>query len=153
MQLHLNEAQEAWEVSTRSRPRTSHLSSSLRSMIWRPFENTSKNIFWLLCTPEVSLNISTAELSAAKESARLALRSSARTNERGPDLISHLNQFYDMNSMETFTIRIREREYGPALGTMTDVSDEEAGPRLQKFLSQCHICKDRCIQCDKGFQS
>ncbi|CAO2651421.1 Nn.00g039910.m01.CDS01 [Neocucurbitaria sp. VM-36] len=59
-----------------------------------------------------------------------------RTNERGPDFIPHLDQFYDQNSIEAFTIRVRKREYGPAVGTMTDVSEKEAGPRLQKFLSQ-----------------
>ncbi|KAF1844905.1 uncharacterized protein K460DRAFT_416264 [Cucurbitaria berberidis CBS 394.84] len=57
-------------------------------------------------------------------------------NGKGPDFIPHLNQFYEQNDIEAFTIRVRERKHGPAVGTMTDVSDDEAGPRLQRFLLQ-----------------
>jgi len=43
--------------------------------------------------------------------------------------------FWNQNDIEAFTIRIRERRYGPFVGTLTDETRETAGARLYKFLS------------------
>lgn len=47
---------------------------------------------------------------------------------------SYMYCFYDQNDIEPLTIRIRERRYGPVVGTMTDETKETAGTRLFKFL-------------------
>jgi hypothetical protein len=48
----------------------------------------------------------------------------------------NLLQFYKDNDIEAFTIRMRKRRYGPVVGMMTNRTQEEAGPRLEQFLTK-----------------
>jgi hypothetical protein len=50
-------------------------------------------------------------------------------------LLCNLTQFYDDNIMKAFTVVIRDRSYGPAVGMMTERTPAEAGARLHEFLS------------------
>ena len=59
-----------------------------------------------------------------------------RANEKGLHFIPHLEQFYDQNGIEAFTIRVHERQYGPVVGTMTDALDSNAGSHLHKYISR-----------------
>jgi hypothetical protein len=52
-----------------------------------------------------------------------------------PNMRRGLYHFYEDNDIETFTIRIHERNHGPVVGVMTEKTEEEAGPRLQQFFS------------------
>ncbi|KAH9882966.1 hypothetical protein J1614_000332 [Plenodomus biglobosus] len=60
--------------------------------------------------------------------------------DAGPHFFSNITQSYEQNDIEAFTIRIREKHYGPAAGTMTHVSsDTEAGPfaELEWITTHC----------------
>jgi hypothetical protein len=48
----------------------------------------------------------------------------------------HLIQLYDENDIDAFTVRMRGRRYGPAVGMMVKKSPEEAGDRVVKYLKQ-----------------
>jgi len=47
-----------------------------------------------------------------------------------------LTDFYESNEIEAFTVRMRERSYGPVVGMMTEKTEYETGPRLHQFLSE-----------------
>jgi hypothetical protein len=53
-----------------------------------------------------------------------------------PRFIPHMSQFHDGNGIEAFTLRIHERPYGPVVGLMTNVTQEDAGHHLQRFLAK-----------------
>jgi hypothetical protein len=53
-----------------------------------------------------------------------------------PRFYPQVLQFYEQNDVEAFTIRMRERPHGPAVGTMTEEPDESAGARLHKYISE-----------------
>jgi hypothetical protein len=53
-----------------------------------------------------------------------------------PRFVHHILQFYEINEIEVFTIRIHERPYGRIVGTVTDETTERAGARLFERLSE-----------------